>query len=116
MRFGWNVGLALSVISVETESQFGLFWASLMPPEPANPCPQRLSLIELPAGVPSRVTGLNGQPEFSQRLREMGFCESAVVQKIAGNQMVICELCGTRVALSDRVAGDIEVEPIRGDA
>jgi ferrous iron transport protein A len=46
----------------------------------------------------------------------MGFCESAVVQKIAGNQMVICELCGTRVALSDRVAGDIEVEPIRGDA
>jgi ferrous iron transport protein A len=46
----------------------------------------------------------------------MGFCESAVIQKIAGRQMVICELCGTRVALSDRVAEDIEVEPIRGDA
>jgi ferrous iron transport protein A len=104
------------VISVETESQFGLFWARFMPPAPENICPQRLSLVELPAGVPSRVTGLNGQPEFSQRLREMGFCESAVIQKIAGKQMVICELCGTRVALSDRVAGDIEVEPIRGDA
>ena len=116
MRFGWNEVLALAMISVETESQFGLFWTSFMPPEPANTCPQRLSLVELRAGVPSRVTGLNGQPEFSQRLREMGFCESAVVQKIAGNQMVICELCGTRVALSDRVAGDIEVEPIRGDA
>lgn len=106
----------LPVISVETESQFGLFSASHMPFKPVNVCPQRLSLVELPAGVPSRVTGLNGQPEASQRLREMGFCESAVIQKVAGKQMVICELCGTRVALSDRVAGDIEVEPIRGDA
>jgi ferrous iron transport protein A len=87
-----------------------------MPSEPDNICPQRLSLVELPAGVPGRVTGLNGQPEFSQRLREMGFCESAVVQKIAGRQMVICELCGTRVALSDRLAGGIEVEPIGGGA
>ena len=87
-----------------------------MASEPEKKCPQRLSLVDLPAGVPSRVTGLNGQAEFSQRLREMGFCESAVVQKIAGNQMVICELCGTRVALSDRVAGDIQVEPIRDGA
>jgi ferrous iron transport protein A len=45
----------------------------------------------------------------------MGFCESAVVQKIAGQHLLICELCGIRVALSDRTAKNIVVEPIPGD-
>ena len=76
--------------------------------------PQRFSLVELPPGMPCRIAELKGRPEFCQRLREMGFFESAVLQKVAGRQMVICELCGTRVALSDRLAGGIEVEPIRG--
>jgi ferrous iron transport protein A len=76
--------------------------------------PQRFSLVELPLGVPCRVAELKGRPEFCQRLREMGFCESAIVQKVVGRQMVICELRETRVALSDRLAGGIEVEPIRG--
>lgn len=87
-----------------------------MPPKPNNGCPQRLSLTELPAGGSGRVAKLDGQAELSQRLREMGFCESAVIQKIAGKHMLICQLCGTRVALSNRAARHIMVEPIRGDA
>jgi ferrous iron transport protein A len=83
---------------------------------PNNCCPQRLTLSELPAGVSGRVARLNGKAELSQRLREMGFCESAVVQKIAGKHMLICQLCGTRVALSNRAARNIVVEPIRGGA
>jgi ferrous iron transport protein A len=59
------------------------------------------------------VTGVNGKTDLNQRLREMGFCESAVIQKIGGKRMLICELCGVRVALSDRAADKIEVEPIR---
>lgn len=81
-----------------------------------NGCPQRLALSELPEGTSGRVAKLNGQAEVSQRLREMGFCESAVVQKIAGQHLLICELCGIRVALSDRTAKNILVEPIPGDA
>jgi ferrous iron transport protein A len=46
----------------------------------------------------------------------MGFCESAVVQKIAGNHRLICQLGGARMALSNRTARNILVEPIRGGA
>jgi len=90
-----------------------------MPHTPDNKgCPQRLShkrlaLTELPDGESGRVTGVNGHAELSQRLREMGFCESAVIQKIQGKHMLICELCGVRVALSNRAAEKIEIEPIQ---
>jgi ferrous iron transport protein A len=86
-----------------------------MPDEPSNDnSQQRLPLSELPNGVPGRVTGLTGQTDFCQRLRELGFCESTVIQRIAGTDLLICQLCGTRVALSDRAAQQIVVEPIRG--
>ncbi len=75
-----------------------------------------LPLSELPAGAAGRVTELSGELDFCQRLREMGFCESSVIQKIGGKAMLICQLCGARVALSDRAAKQILVEPIRGDA
>lgn len=90
-----------------------------MPEAPDHDCcPRRLAheslpLTELPDGESGRVTGVNGQAELSQRLREMGFCESAIIQKIGGKRMLICELCGVRVALSDRAAEKIEVEPLR---
>jgi ferrous iron transport protein A len=90
-----------------------------MPEAPDNvSCPQRLSptrltLTELPDGESGRVTGVHGKAEQSQRLREMGFCESAVIQKIGGKRLLICELCGVRLALSDRAAARIEVELIR---
>jgi len=75
-------------------------------------CPQRIALSDLPEGASGRVAGLNGKAESSQRLREMGFCESAVVQKIAGQHLMICQLCGTRVALNDDTARNIIVDLI----
>jgi ferrous iron transport protein A len=77
---------------------------------------KRLTLTELPAGIQGRVAELNGKADLCQRLREMGFCESAVIRKIAGKHMLICQLCGSRVALSNRAAQNILVEPIRGSA
>ncbi len=76
----------------------------------------RLPLSELPEGTQGRVAELNGHVDFCQRLREMGFCESSVIQKVAGKSMLICQLCGTRVALSDRAARQIVVEPLRDGA
>ncbi len=76
--------------------------------------PKRLRLTELPAGATGRVCELSGQAEVCQRLREMGFCESAVIEKVSGHRTLLCQLCGTRIALSERAAQHIVVELIRG--
>jgi ferrous iron transport protein A len=73
-------------------------------------------LTELPMGATGRVCELSGQIEVCQRLREMGFCESAVIEKVSGQRTLLCQLCGTRIALSDRAAQHIVVELIRGGA
>lgn len=78
---------------------------------PAAPGHRRVRLSDLPTGASGRVRGLAGEPGFCVRLREMGFCESAVIEKIAGNRMLICQLCGIRIALSDAAASHILVEP-----
>ena len=80
----------------------------------ASIAPQRMRLTDLPVGAAGRVCELAGQPELCQRLREIGFCESAVIEKIAGEKTLICQLCQTRIALSDRAAQHIVVELIRG--
>jgi ferrous iron transport protein A len=90
-----------------------LHYAPSMPKNPAtNGQSQGLPLNKLPAGVPGRVAELNGQDETCQRLREMGFCESAVIQRVSGTDMTICQVCGTRIALSGRLARQIIVRPI----
>jgi ferrous iron transport protein A len=86
-----------------------------MPGQSTNYGSLRLPLNRLPDGVPGRVAKLSGHRDLCQRLREIGFCESAVIQKIAGKHLLICQLCGTRVALSNRAAQSILVEPIRDE-
>ena len=78
--------------------------------------PQRMRLTELPIGAIGRVCELAGQDDVCQRLREMGFCESAIIEKVSGQRTLLCQLCGARIALSDRAAGHIVVELIRGGA
>jgi len=75
-----------------------------------------MPLTELPVGAAGRVCSLEGEAGFCQRLREMGFCESAVIEKVSGRRTLLCQLCGTRIALSDRAAQHIVVELIRGGA
>ena len=76
----------------------------------------RMPLTELPVGATGRVCALDGEAGLCQRLREMGFCESAVIEKVSGQRTLLCQLCGTRIALSDRAAQHIVVELIRGGA
>ena len=71
-------------------------------------------LTELPNGTAARVRELSGKPDLCQRLREIGFCESAVIEKVSGERTLLCQVCGTRIALSDRAAQHIVVELIRG--
>jgi len=73
-----------------------------------------MTLTDLPIGAAGRVCALDGESDICQRLREMGFCESAVIEKVSGTRTLLCQLCGTRIALSDRAARHVVVELIRG--
>lgn len=70
------------------------------------------TLDSLPTGSSGRVCALNGGEEFCQRLRELGFNESAVVAKLSGRCTLICKVGGARVALSEKAAKHIEVDVI----
>ena len=70
-------------------------------------------LCQLPAGVLGRVREITGDASFCQRVREMGFGESACVTKISGNGPFVCQATGgTRIALSHGAAKNILVEPV----
>jgi ferrous iron transport protein A len=76
--------------------------------------PKRMTLIDLPIGATGRVCALAGENNVCARLRELGFCESVVVEKIAGHKTLLCHLCGIRIALSESAAAHIVVELMRG--
>jgi ferrous iron transport protein A len=73
-----------------------------------------MPLTELPVHTAARVWALDGEIGVCSRLREMGFCESAVIERVSGEKTLLCQLCGTRIALSDRAAAHILVELVRG--
>lgn len=76
--------------------------------------PNRIRLSELLRGEKGRVCGLQGEAGTCSRLREMGFCEEAVVEKLSGTHTMLCQVCGTRIALNGRVADHIVVEKMTG--
>ncbi len=69
-------------------------------------------LCQLPAGSRGRVQALAGDAGFCQRVRELGFGEHALVLKISGRGPFVCQVNGTRFALSHDVAAQIVVTPI----
>lgn len=72
-----------------------------------------LPLCQLPAGSIGLVRELAGDAAFCQRVREMGFGESASVTKISGRGTILCQINGTRMALSHDAAKNILVEQVR---
>ena len=82
-----------------------------MTPSPLHP---PIPLCQLPAGEIGRVRELTGDASFCQRVREMGFGESTFVTKVGGRGPFICQVNGTRIALSHTAAMNILVEQISG--
>lgn len=76
------------------------------------PAHARLPLCQLAAGGVGRVCELTGDPHFCQRVREMGFGESAFVTKVSGTGTILCSVNGNRIALSHGAAQNILVEPV----
>ena len=75
---------------------------------PFSPMP----LCQLPAYATGRIRELKGDSAFCQRIREMGFGESAHVTKVSGKHTILCQINGTRIALSHDAARQILVERI----
>ena len=70
-------------------------------------------LADAPIGQYMRIHKLQSSPEVCHRLREMGFCENALVRcmvNVEGN--IICEICHARVGLNSLIAQDILVAPL----
>ena len=86
----------------------------------AKSCPipretrETISLLEARCGERLRVVDVKRDCATSNRLRELGFCESAEVCKvIAQRGACICLLAGMRVALGQDLAASVLVERVR---
>jgi Fe2+ transport system protein FeoA len=68
------------------------------------------TLAQAQSGTTVRIQQLNTHPETCHRLRELGFCENAIVRCVTnGSAQLICEVCNTRVGLNHSVAKTIIV-------
>ncbi len=67
-------------------------------------------LTEIALGKKATIRQLTSQPELCTRLRELGFCENAVVRCVnRASGSIICEVCNTRVGLNHLIASSIYV-------
>lgn len=73
-------------------------------------------LCQLPAGLTGRICAIQGDEGFTQRIREMGFGEAALVTKISGSTTSLCSVNGTRIALNHNAAMCILVEHLPATA
>ncbi|MDQ3625221.1 MAG: ferrous iron transport protein A [Verrucomicrobiota bacterium] len=80
----------------------------------ANPTRQRFSLSQAGVGERLRIVDLKRDCPTAARLRELGFCESAEVCKVADRGACICLLMGMRVAIGQELAAHVYVERVAG--
>jgi len=83
-------------------------------PEAQEPCcqPFLCPLSKVRTGVDVRIKQLSVPAEVTHRLREMGFCEEQKIKLLSRQTSLICEVCGARLGISQRLAEKIMVEQI----
>jgi ferrous iron transport protein A len=64
-----------------------------------------VSLSQARVGCDFRIRFLDGPA--CEQLRQLGFCESLQVRKLADGRNLICSVCGTRLALSRELASQV---------
>jgi len=70
-------------------------------------------LTRVQTGVAVRIRRLCAAPEVQDRLRELGLCEDQVVRLVTNRTNFICQVCNSRLALSEQLASLIMVEPMQ---
>jgi Fe2+ transport system protein FeoA len=69
-------------------------------------------LSRVQAGVAVRIKQLCASPEVQNRLREIGLGEDQIVRLVTSRNNFICQVCNSRLAISEQLAKLILVEPI----
>jgi ferrous iron transport protein A len=68
------------------------------------------TLAQASVGCRLRIEAVKGQA--CQQLRDMGFCETMEVEKLSNGRNMVCTVCGTKLALSKKLADQITVCPV----
>jgi len=69
-----------------------------------------MTLNQVGVGCDVKIRFLSGPG--CGRLRDLGFCEQMPVRKLSGGRILICSVCGTRVAISRELADQVVVTPM----
>ena len=69
-------------------------------------------LSRVKAGTTVCIKELAAAPEVRDRLRELGLGEQQRVKLLSSEANVICQVCNARLALSEKLARTILVEPL----
>lgn len=69
-----------------------------------------LTLSQASVGCDFKIEVVDG-PQCA-RLRDLGFCESLQIRKLADGRNMICSVCGTRMAISRELAEQVQVRPL----
>jgi Fe2+ transport system protein FeoA len=73
-------------------------------------------LNHVSAGTTVCIKELAASPELRDRLRELGLGEEQRIKLLSSEANVICQVCNARLALSEKLAKTILVEPVPADA
>ena len=69
-----------------------------------------LTLSQASVGCDFTIKVVDG-PQCA-RLRDLGFCESLQIRKLADGRNMICSVCGTRLAISRELAEQVKLSPV----
>ena len=78
--------------------------------------PEVCPLSRVKAGTTVCIKELVASPELRDRLRELGLGEEQRIKLLSSEANVICQVCNARLALSEKLAKAILVEPVPADA
>lgn len=70
------------------------------------------ALSRVQSGVAVRIKQLCASPEVQNRLREIGLVEDQVIKLITSRNNFICQVCNSRLAISEQLAHLILVERV----
>ena len=78
--------------------------------------PEVCPLSRVKAGTTVCIKELVATPELRDRLRELGLGEEQRIKLLSSEANVICQVCNARLALSEKLARAILVEPLPSPA
>ena len=74
--------------------------------------PEICPLSRVKAGAVVCIKHLSTTPEVTNRLRELGFCEEQRIRLLTRQSSFICQVCNSRLAISEKLADSIMVQAV----